>query len=102
MTSLGLPSLNPVMASFVPAGSSSDTVHSDTPSVSTQVGKAAISALTGGLSDVVTGGSGITVQRVVMLIVGLLLIAAGIFSFKPVRETVIETAKTGAKAAAAA
>lgn len=35
-------------------------------------------------------------------IIGLLLIVAGIFLFRPVRETVITAAKTGAKVAAAA
>ena len=45
---------------------------------------------------------GIPIQRVVVLVLGLLFIAAGIFAFKPVRETIVTTAKTGAKAAAAA
>jgi hypothetical protein len=33
--------------------------------------------------------------------IGLILVIAGIFLFRPVRETVIQTAKTGARVAAA-
>lgn len=98
-SNFGLPSL-PALGSFIPAGgSSSDTPHDDSgPSIGSRV--------MGAIGDAATGGalsaSGLTVQRVVIVILGLLLIAAGIFAFKPVRETVVETAKTGAKAAAMA
>ena len=51
------------------------------------------------------GGSGGTgffsdPQRAVTVIIGLILIGAGVFMFKPVRETIVTTAKTAAKAAA--
>lgn len=45
---------------------------------------------------------GVPIQRVVVVGLGFLLIAAGIFSFRPARELVVTSAKGAAKAAAAA
>lgn len=42
-----------------------------------------------------------TLAQVSMIVLGLLFIAAGIFSFDRVRTLAVEGAKTGAKAAAA-
>jgi hypothetical protein len=39
--------------------------------------------------------------RVIAILLGLLLVAAAIFSFRPVRETVVTTGKAAAKIAAA-
>lgn len=62
----------------------------------------AMKAATNALNPTSILFGGLTLQRVVFIILGLLLIAAGIFAFKPVRETVVTTAKEGAKAAAIA
>lgn len=65
------------------------------------VGKIALSVLTGGASDLIGGTkNGFSLQSIVAIILGLLLIAAGIFSFREVRQTVISTGKTAVKAAA--
>lgn len=40
-----------------------------------------------------------SLQSIVVIIVGLLFVAAGIFAFKEVRQTVITTGKTAAKVA---
>lgn len=40
-----------------------------------------------------------SIQSIVVIILGLLFIAAGIFAFKEVRQTVITTGKTAAKVA---
>ena len=45
---------------------------------------------------------GMSVQSVVFIALGLLLIAAGIFAFKEVRSASVTAVKVGAKAAAAA
>jgi hypothetical protein len=45
---------------------------------------------------------GLELGRVVAIVLGLICIAAGLMMFKPVRETVITTAKTAATAAKAA
>jgi len=42
------------------------------------------------------------IQSIVFILLGLLLIAAGIFTFREVRQTVVSTAKTAAKVAAVA
>jgi hypothetical protein len=42
------------------------------------------------------------IRSIVFIILGLLFIAAGIFSFREVRQTVVTTAKTAAKAAVVA
>lgn len=59
--------------------------------------KAATAAL-----GVVTGGTsllfGVSAGRLIAIIVGLIIIAAAIFSFRPVRETVVGVAKTAAVA----
>jgi hypothetical protein len=39
-------------------------------------------------------------QSIVIIVIGLILLAAGIFAFKDVRTTVISAGKTAAKAAA--
>lgn len=68
-------------------------------SVSDTASKVA-SAVVNGASSAMFGG--MTIQRITVIVLGLLLIAAGIFAFKPVRETVVSTAKEGATAAALA
>lgn len=69
------------------------------------VGKIVLGTLTGGVSDIPAligkaTGTGFSLQSIVVIVVGLLLIAAGIFSFHEVRQTVIQTGKTAAKVAA--
>lgn len=49
-----------------------------------------------------TGFFGFNIERITTILVGLILIAAGVFLFKPVRETVITAGKVAGKAAAAA
>jgi hypothetical protein len=67
--------------------------------VGSAVASAASNALTGGLtSGLFTGGVGL--ERIVSIIIGLILIAGGIFLFRPVRDTVVQVGKTAAKAAA--
>lgn len=43
---------------------------------------------------------GVSASRLIAIAVGLILVTAAVFSFKPVRETVVGVAKDGAKAAA--
>ncbi len=84
----GLPSLA-TLPSIMP--SPSPATNSSGDSVASKI----ISSVA---SNLVFGG--IPVQRAVIILLGFLLIAAGIFAFRPVRETVISTAKAGATAAA--
>lgn len=44
---------------------------------------------------------GLSLSQIVIILLGLLLIAAGIFSFDKTRELVVSGVKTGAKAVAA-
>jgi predicted transporter len=45
---------------------------------------------------------GLTLSQVVIIIVGLLLIGAGLFSLRGTREIIVQAGKTAGKAAAAA
>lgn len=54
------------------------------------------------LPDIPSVGSFIFTSKNVIILLGLLLIAAGLFSFDKTRELVVGAAKTGAKAGAAA
>lgn len=64
------------------------------------------SAVSSNAANIATGGlwslSTLSPTRIVMVILGLLLIAAGIFSFDKTRELVVEGAKVAKTAAAAA
>jgi hypothetical protein len=92
---------NPDAPSTTPAGTSTSGNSSPLLGGSTPAG-----AVAGAIAGTIFPGAGLLfgmpTQRIVLIALGLLLIAAGIFAFRPVRETVIETAKTGAKAAAVA
>lgn len=73
------------------------------------IGAAAGNAAATGKSvtDAITGASesssffGITLTNIVIIVLGLLLITAGLFSFDKTRELVVTGAKTAAKVAAA-
>lgn len=56
---------------------------------------------TGGIDFGLSGGN-ILSSRVVAILLGLICVAGGIFLFKPVQGTVIETIKTATKTAAVA
>jgi hypothetical protein len=45
---------------------------------------------------------GVSASRLIAIAVGLILVAAAVFSFKPVRETVVGVSEKAAKAAAVA
>lgn len=51
----------------------------------------------GSLFNIFFGWTG---EQFVTVLIGVILIAAGVFMFKPVRETVVTAGKTAAKAAA--
>lgn len=80
-----LPSISDSQASVTPS-----------PSVASTIASGISNAVTGGVSSALLGG--LPIQRVVVIVLGLLLIAAGIFAFKPVRETVVTSAKAAAMA----
>lgn len=79
-----------------PLNSLPDLNKSSSPGDSTAVtvGKVILGAATGIPPSKVP-----SLQSIVVIILGLLLIAAGIFAFKEVRQTVITTGKTAAKVA---
>lgn len=64
----------------------------------------AVSAANDAVGAVTPGSNllGGSLTKYVMILLGLLFIAAGIFSFDKAREIVVNTAKAGAHAAAAA
>lgn len=75
-----------------------------TPPVTGGVGKivsdAAANVVTGGVYGAIKAANPkFSIQSIVVIVVGLLFIAAGIFAFKEVRQTVITTGKTAAKVA---
>lgn len=74
----------------------------DTSSAPKEIGNAALFGASGGLFGHLPGTDNFSIQSVVVILLGLLLIAAGIFSFREVRTQIITTVKTGAKAAAVA
>lgn len=88
-----LPALPDITGNHSYPASTSSTSGSGT--VSGTVKSAIGNVVTGGLS----GALGLSVQSIVFIILGLLFIAAGIFAFREVRQTVVTTAKTTAKAA---
>lgn len=87
-----LPTLPDITGRSAYAPTSSGTSGSDI------VSKTAAAVLTGGA----TIGTKMTIQSIVFVLLGLLFIAGGIFAFREVREAVVTTTKTAAKAAAAA
>lgn len=90
----GLGALNPLSSL-----SSIDTAIS---AVSPEAGAVIAGANAGAaVSGAPTSGGlfGVTLGRVVIILLGLLLIAAGIFSFDKTRELVVEAGRTAAEAA---
>lgn len=75
------------------------------PSSSGGAGNAILSGIGEAALDVALPGSsaifGVSASRLIAIIVGLIVIAAAVFSFKPVRETVVGVSKIAAKAAVA-
>lgn len=65
--------------------------------VETGASKAAAAVLTGGAS---VGLGGLTLSGVVIIVLGLLLIGAGLFSMQKTREIIVQTGKAAAAAAA--
>lgn len=84
----------------LPSLSDSTANNSQTSASVTDTASKVAGAVINGASSAMFGG--MTIQRITIIVLGLLLIAAGIFAFKPVHETVISTAKEGAAAAALA
>src|SRR5579871_3966276 len=72
-----------------PAASATASPSSTASTVASAIGTAAVNALVPDASLF-----NISLSRAVAIGLGILLIAAAIFSFRPVRETVIEGAKT--------
>lgn len=82
---------------------------SSQPSTMSQVASAAQTAASvaslggipgpGSLEEAITGKGGFSISSIVTILVGILFLAAGIFSFKGARDTIITTAKTAAVAA---
>lgn len=80
------------------------------PSGVPSVGRIVLGAVTGGLSNLPgvseipamigkSTGANFSIQSIVVIVLGLLFIAAGIFAFKEVRQTVVTTGKAAAKVA---
>jgi hypothetical protein len=66
-------------------------------SAASSAAKTAASVATGGASDLVLGDK---LTRGVVIVLGLLLVAAGLFSFEKTREIVVQAGKTAVAAAA--
>lgn len=65
-------------------------------------GAGAVSAAASALQAAKGAASALRPARIAAFIIGLLLIAGGIFALKPVRETVTKVVETGRKAASVA
>lgn len=89
-----LPPLNPL-----PPIAGDNISPASSPSVGSVVTDAALNIASGGAYGAAKSVTKLSVQSIVAILLGLLLIAAGIFSFREVRTTVIATGKTAAKAA---
>lgn len=85
-----LPSLSSVGQSISTAATSTAAAAK---TASAAVGSAVTNATTGGLSSLFSGNN-------VVILIGVIIVAIGIYSFKNIRETVNTAVKTGAKAAA--
>ncbi len=93
-----IPALPSIPASnTVPAGPSAN------PAQATSLGADALNqAVQGfGTKSITSAIFGLDVNRTIAIVLGLILIAGGIVLFRPVRDTIVETAKTAGKAAAA-
>lgn len=100
----------PVSETAAPAGGNSEWTNWDSilfgaglgidAATGSNVGSVATGAASAAKS-VVDSITGITISRAVAIILGLISVGAGFMLFKPVRETVISTATTAAKVAAA-
>lgn len=77
------------------------------PSITGGVGTAAkvvLGVASGGLYNPFSDAPnlfGVSASRLIAIIIGLIVLAAAVFSFRPAREVIVGTAKTAAKAAAA-
>jgi hypothetical protein len=95
-------------AAGVPAGGILSPASAATAAASSPGASAAAAAVWSKIGSLLSGGAGLGeafVENGVFILIGLLLIGAGIFSFKPVQDTGKEFAKgalEGAKGAAAA
>lgn len=70
----------------------------------TKVGQDPVGSIGSGVSSGISVGNfigSISLTQIIMVILGLLLIAAGIFSFDKTRELVVQGAKTAKSAATA-
>jgi hypothetical protein len=87
----------------VPSLSSTSSPSPANSSIASSIGstlQSAGKALGGAL--VPSFGLGLSIDRVIAIVLGLILIAGGIFLFRPVRDTVVQVGKTAGKAALAA
>lgn len=93
---MSLPSLDDLSS----IGDSLSSAASTAASAAGSAASAAGSAVSTGVQKALFGG--LTLSQIVIIVLGLLLIAAGIFSFDKTRELVVSAGKAAGKAAAVA
>jgi hypothetical protein len=85
----------PGLPSLPALGSTADAVNSAASAVQNAASSAISSAASAAVSSIFT-------SKNLMIIIGLILVIAGLFSIRSVRETTISAVKTGTQAAAVA